>query len=113
MRSFTEQIWWCSWWLRFGRNSCQANGRLCTTYIKGCNLRTFGYNSKGKDALHISNCSFLINCAVYFADVEGFGLDSHHGFVFDNGMDRAVELGMWQVEFLCFFMLNCEHFFYL
>ncbi|PWA29238.1 2-oxoglutarate (2OG) and Fe(II)-dependent oxygenase superfamily protein [Artemisia annua] len=32
-------------------------------------------------------------CAVYFADVGGFALDSHHGFVVEYGMDRDVELG--------------------
>ncbi|PWA58372.1 2-oxoglutarate (2OG) and Fe(II)-dependent oxygenase superfamily protein [Artemisia annua] len=30
---------------------------------------------------------------VYFADVGGFDLDSHHGFVVEYGVDRDVDLG--------------------
>lgn len=30
---------------------------------------------------------------IFFADVGGFALDSHHGFVVEYGMDRDVELG--------------------
>lgn len=30
---------------------------------------------------------------VFFSDVGGSSLDSHHGFVVEYGMDRDVELG--------------------
>ena len=35
----------------------------------------------------------LTICAVYFPDVGGFDLDSHHGFVVEYGVDRDVDLG--------------------
>ena len=31
--------------------------------------------------------------AVFFSDVGGSTLDSHHGFVVEYGIDRDVELG--------------------
>ena len=44
--------------------------------------------------------SFLISnfCAVFFADVGGFVLDSHHGFVVEYGYNRDIELGMSAVH---------------
>jgi len=32
-------------------------------------------------------------CAVFFTEVGGSTLDSHHGFVVEYGMDRDVDLG--------------------
>lgn len=32
--------------------------------------------------------------AVFFPEVGGLSLDSHHGFVVEYGKDRDVELGM-------------------
>lgn len=37
---------------------------------------------------------FGLNFVVFFPEVGGSTLDSHHGFVVEYGMDRDVELGM-------------------
>lgn len=37
---------------------------------------------------------FGLNSVVFFPEVGGSTLDSHHGFVVEYGMDRDVEVGM-------------------
>lgn len=35
---------------------------------------------------------------VFFPEVGGSTLDSHHGFVVEYGIDRDVELGGWSLK---------------
>lgn len=55
--------------------------------------------SNGKD---FSNMLFFglnvfFHAVVFFSDVGGSSLDSHHGFVVEYGKDKDVELGRYLV----------------
>jgi hypothetical protein len=50
---------------------------------------------------------------VFFPEVGGSTLDSHHGFVVEYGMDRDVELGRFLPRPSFFFFLLVKFFFQL
>lgn len=83
--------------------------KLMEEFIRHISKSKFFFISIYKKCRRIVSRSLLLNLflvlklyAVFFLDVGGYSLDSHHGFVVEYGMDRDVELGMY----ICFFILN-------
>lgn len=45
--------------------------------------------------MSLANSFLNLIIAVFFPEVGGSTLDSHHGFVVEYGKDRDVDLGRW------------------